>query len=47
MGRPWWYEGYWEKKKPRRRLRLPWRPFLPILALLLLAAALVLWRRLT
>jgi len=27
VGRPWWYDSYWEKgKKPRRRLRLPKRP---------------------
>ena len=28
MGRPWWYDSYWEKQgKPPRRARLPRRPF--------------------
>jgi len=29
MGRPWWYDSYWEKgKKPQRESRLPSRPLM-------------------
>ncbi len=26
MGRPWWYDSYWEKRSPRRRFKFPRRP---------------------
>ena len=27
MGRPWWYDSYWDKqKKPKRRIRFPGGP---------------------
>ncbi|MBI2957561.1 MAG: YggT family protein [Chloroflexi bacterium] len=45
MGRPWWYDSYWEKQgAPRRRLKAPKRRFwvwlsLVVFALLLTAAS--------
>lgn len=44
MGRPWWYDSYWQKdRKPSRGLQLPKRPFwawaaVVLLSLLLMAA---------
>ena len=26
MGRPWWYDSYWEKREPIRQYKLPKRP---------------------
>ncbi len=41
MGRPWWYDSYWEKdKKPRRGWQLPKRPLWVWGAVVLLAALL-------
>ena len=38
MGRPWWYDSYWEKQKPpRKRLRLPRRSFWVWLAIVLIS----------
>ena len=38
MGRPWWYDSYWEKKKPvRRGLQLPRRQLWVWIALIVLA----------
>ena len=38
MGRPWWYDSYWEKgKKPKRDFQLPNRPLWVWIALVLLA----------
>lgn len=41
MGRPWWYDSYWEKNRPaKRRARLPARRFL-VWTVLLLASAFI------
>ena len=37
MGRPWWYDSYWEKRNPRRRFRLPRRPLWIWIAIVLLS----------
>ena len=38
MGRPWWYDSYWEKgKKPQREPRLPRRPLIVWTSVVLLA----------
>jgi YggT family protein len=38
MGRPWWYDSYWEKKRPpRRRFQLPRRQLWVWIALAVLA----------
>jgi len=38
MGRPWWYDSYWEKgKKPQKEPRLPSRPLLIWTAVVLLS----------
>jgi YggT family protein len=44
MGRPWWYDSYWQKKQKQRRFRLPKRKILiwsalTLLSLLLAAAS--------
>jgi YggT family protein len=28
VGRPWWYDSYWEKSKPRRLVKPPRRPWI-------------------
>lgn len=41
MGRPWWYDSYWEKdRKPKRRFRLPGRQSWVWIALLLVSLVL-------
>ena len=41
MGRPWWYDSYWEKPKPpRKRLRLLRRSFWVWLAIVLISVLL-------
>ena len=41
MGRPWWYDSYWEKgKRPKRRFRLPGRQSLVWIVLLLVSLVL-------
>jgi len=43
MGRPWWYDSYWEKdRKPKRRFRLPSRQSLVWIVLLLVSLLLAL-----
>ncbi len=43
MGRPWWYDSYWEKRQPpKRRLRAPGRRFLSWLVVVLLSVFLAL-----
>ena len=38
MGRPWWYDSYWQKgKKPERRFRLPGRQTMVWVAIIILA----------
>ena len=38
MGRPWWHDSYWEKKRPvRRRFQLPRRQLWVWIALIVLA----------
>lgn len=37
MGRPWWYDSYWEKRNPRRRFQLPRRPLWIWIAIVLLS----------
>ena len=38
MGRPWWYDSYWEKRQqPRRGFRFPRRPFWVWAAVILLS----------
>ena len=37
MGRPWWYDSYWEKRSPRRRFKLPRRPLWIWTAIMLLS----------
>jgi len=41
MGRPWWYDSYWQKKRKRRRLRMPGRKALAWFALVLLSLLLM------
>lgn len=46
MGRPWWYDSYWEKKgrQRKRRFFLPKGPLLSWLIVLAMALLLTLWR---
>lgn len=46
MGRPWWYDSYWEKKEGKRRAKgfKPGGPLLSWLMLLIIALLLTLWR---
>jgi len=38
MGRPWWYDSYWEKgKKPKKNYQLPRRPLLVWASVVLLS----------
>jgi YggT family protein len=38
MGRPWWYDSYWQKgRKPQRRFRLPGRQTLVWLVIIVLS----------
>ena len=37
MGRPWWYDNYWEKRNTRRRFQLPRRPLWIWIAIVLLS----------
>ena len=37
MGRPWWYDSYWEKRSPRRQFQLPRRPLWIWIAIVLLS----------
>lgn len=37
MGRPWWYDSYWQKKQKQHRFRLPNRKILMWSALILLS----------
>jgi YggT family protein len=37
VGRPWWYDNYWEKRNPRRRFQLPRRPLWIWTAIVLLS----------
>lgn len=37
MGRPWWYDSYWEKRSPRRQFKLSKRPLWIWIAIVLLS----------
>ena len=37
MGRPWWYDSYWEKRTPRRQFKLSKRPLWIWMAIVLLS----------
>ena len=37
MGRPWWYDSYWEKREPRRQFKRPKRPLWIWIAIVLLS----------
>lgn len=42
MGRPWWYDNYWEKREPGRQFKLPKRP-LWIWTVVVLISLLLTW----
>ena len=44
MGRPWWYDSYWDKRQPRRRPPLPVRAALAWAAVIILSL-LISWTR--
>ena len=37
MGRPWWYDSYWEKRKPKRQFKLSKQPWWLWIAILLIS----------
>lgn len=46
MGRPWWYDNYWQKdKKPKRSFQIPRRPLWTWLAVVALALILTVGAR--
>ncbi|MFC1981493.1 YggT family protein [Chloroflexota bacterium] len=44
MGRPWWYDNYWENRKPQRKSNLPRRQPLVWIGLVVLSLLLAMGR---